>query len=250
MTEKNKSVRAFAEDELSTSAGSSDNEVHSPPGLCLSHALCSAADAQRLLLQEIGPPPGLEALGAPPGLLPPHKPRAGIRTRQRKKATLSRTAPVPSAAPTVPAPSPAQREFDQTIYRKELSDILRDLSTGTNAAAGVRRVRAQNVPKERQSAEFADILTRAAEETRGVVRRLCFAFAAGLAAGGPDSAFAHEECKKGIEMFFCDIFEDLAAEVPRLRSKLANELAPTFRTVFSEEELCRLFPADCRPVVS
>lgn len=235
-----------------------------PPGLNLDHDLS---------IQEVGPPPGLslfpvkgppglEAFSAPPGIFLPHgqlpKRQPARNTRGRKRAGAVACPPQPVSIeiecpkplpPVLPPPSVpvAPQEFEQARYRKELSDVLRALASGSNVAASVRRIRTQNVPVERQAQEFCDILTRAAEENRGVVRRLSFAFAAGLGAGQP-SAFKREECLGGIQLFFEDVFEDLAAEVPRLRNKLANELVPTLRTVFSEEDLGRLVPPDCRPV--
>jgi len=147
--------------------------------------------------------------------------------------------------PLAPLPPLEPREFDQAVYRKELSNVLRDLANGHTVSASVRRIRAQSVPLEKQAGEFSDILTRAAEEHRGAARRLSFAFAAGLANG----AFEHEECMAGLQYFFLEVFEDLAEEVPRLRNKLANELTPTLRTVFSSDELSRLIPPDCRCVL-
>lgn len=256
--------------------------VRPPPGLSLQH--CETQD-QHLSIEEIGPPPGLslqreaechhvpvpaarpppglEAFSPPPGIFfaqsqkdastKPSNIVASQHTRGRKRinALGGSTQPVAAESPKLPpSPSPVvPREFEQAVYRKELSDVLRDLATRNNVAASVKRIRAQNVPRERQAPEFRDILTRAAEETRGVARRLSFAFAAGLAAGAPDSAFAREECLSGIQLFFDDVFEDLASEVPRLRNKLANELVPTLCTVFSEDEIARLLPADCRTVV-
>lgn len=243
------------EDELSTSAGSGDEEASlrsgsfsPPPGLSL--------DDHAQHNQVIRPPPGLEAFCPPPGLFLPYCPASAAPWRSRAKqvgskrgAPQSTTKHLPKEpqVPT-PLPPPEPREFDQAIYRKELSSVLRDLASGSNVAASVRRIRIQNVPLERQAAEFSDILTRAAEENRGVARRLSFAFAVGLAAGEPDSAFDRSECLQGVEAFFGD-FEDLASEVPRLRNKLANELVPTLRTVFSEQELARVVPPDCRPVL-
>lgn len=242
-----------------------------PPGL----GLCSPpgifeprqpADTQ--LFQKIGPPPGLEAFGPisfPPGLGPNSQPvgrkqpkaaRTGKAKRAEKdgqkqavhQATVVPQAPPPPPLPATPLPPLERREFDQVVYRKELSDVMRDLANGTNVAACVRRIRAQSVPEARQAEEFSDILTRAAEENRGSARRLAFAFAVGLAAGESNSAFAHEECEKGLELFFGDVFDELASEVPRLRSKIANELAPTLRTAFTAEQLSRLVPPDCRSV--
>jgi len=245
--------------------------VSPPPGLSLQ--CCETKD---LSIEEVGPPPGLslqatrlppglEVFSAPPGIFFPQsqKEATSKRTAQRNKnkanearkrvsMAAASTQPVSTESPKLPSPPPpavvVPREFEQAVYRKELSDVLRELafvSSGSNVASSVRRIRAQNVPRERQAPEFRDILTRAAEENRGVVRRLSFAFAAGLAAG---TCWAREECLSGIQLFFEDVFEDLASEVPRLRNKLANELAPTLRTVFSEEEISRLLPADCRTV--
>jgi len=245
--------------DVSTSSGGSDNEVVAtsgddesssplscalapPPGFSLQQAGYPKRENHHLLIHEIGPPPGLEAFARPPGLF---LPETTTTSRQKQPKRRSKQQ---SHKPEVPQ-APVLREFDQATYRKELSAVLRDLANGTNVAACVQRIRTQNVPKDKQAAEFSDILTRAAEENRGVARRLSFAFAVGLAAGGPNSAFDHEECERGLEFFFLEIFEDLATEVPRLRSKLANELAPTLRTAFSAEQMHKLVPPDCRPVL-
>jgi len=208
-------------------------------------------------------PPGLEVFTPPPGVfhcqakpstatpLPAKSQSRSKRQRNRKVVAVVEPEVLPRESAMPPKPNPPvliPREFEQAVYRKELSDVLRDLANGSNVAVSVRRIRAQNVPLERQAPEFRDILTRAAEESRGVARRVSFAFAAGLAAGDP-SAFHREACLYGIELFFDEIFEDLASEVPRLRNKIANELIPTLRTVFSEEDLERLVPDDCRSVI-
>jgi len=258
------------------------NAVAPPPGLSLRHAGHPKVQSQHSPIQEIGPPPGLEAFSCPPGFQPLSQGQASAAPASppgQWKAAASahlaaskgvRKPPPPIGAapeasdrgrprrpygpynqpapPQVPAPlppPPVLREFDQAVYRKELSDVLRDLGNGENVAACIQRIRAQNVPKDKQAAEFSDILTRAAEETRGVARRLSFAFTVGLAI----SAFDHEECERGLEFFFLMVFDDLAAEVPRLRSKLAHELGPTLRTAFSTEQLAKLVPPDCRPVL-
>lgn len=253
------------------------DEIAPPPGLSLAVPAMRTPPGLEALSPPPGfmAPPGLEAMAPPPGLStpiegtkppgvfftdapsirPPPLTEAQRRTRRRKQASAtvapaqvtSTECPTPPCAKPEPPPPATPREFDQAIYRKELSDVLRELATGNNVAVAVRRIRVQNVPRERQAQEFCDILTRAAEENRGVVRRLSFAFATGLASGEP-SAFAREECLAGVQLFFEDVFEDLASEVPRLRNKLANELVPTLRTVFSGQEITRLLPHDCRPV--
>jgi len=204
-------------------------------------------EGQRLLLEKIGAPPGLEGMSGPPGLPPRSRPNARARRTQPVGAAAAKPAgPLPPPPPPVtPLPPPVLLEFEQAAYRKELSQVLRDLAHGSNVGACVRRIRIQNVPIERQAQEFTDIMTRACEEHRGVVRRLSFAFAVGLSNG----AFEREECAFGLMNFFEDVFEELASEVPRLRNKIANEFVPTLRTVFSEEDIGRLIPAECRSVL-
>lgn len=226
----------------------------SPPGLLLPHSQPRAVASRRTRTKrskQVPIPCGATSQASAP-LKSQKQPLLGGASSLARAAKPENKQPeVPQAPPPPPKPKPmapaplVRQEFDQAVYRKELSDVLRDLaSVGcSNVAASVRRIRAQNVPRERQAAEFSDILTRAAEENRGYVRRLSFAFAAGLAAG---EAFSRAECEKGLELFFGDVFEDLAAEVPRLGNKLANELAPTLRTVFSQEQIARLIPLDCR----
>lgn len=246
-----------------------DSVISPPPGLVLQEDGCDvppSACREDLLLEEVGPPPGLEGLSRPPGIFfesehlaaaKPAKNKKGLKQplavptaeRQPNRPTLVQAAPQATEAMLLKQWAKAiPRDFNQAIYRKELSDVLRDVANGScNVAVAVRRIRIQNVPKEKEAAEFADILTRAAEETRGEARRLSFAFAVGLTAGERDQAFSREECERGIEYFFLEVFEDLAAEVPRLRSKLANELTPLLRTVFTEEQMARIVPPDCRP---
>jgi len=148
----------------------------------------------------------------------------------------------------------APATFDVTVYRREVSSVLRDLANGGpghNVASAVQRIRACAVPEDRQAKEFCDILTRAAEEPRGAARRLAFAFAAGLGGSAATSlsAFRREECINGLQFFFWEVLEDLAEEVPRLRGKVANELAPALKTAFlTAEELERIVPPDCRHV--
>lgn len=258
---ENKYVHDYVEDERSTSAGSSDNEeapLSPPPGLTCNNETCGSVQSQVLFR----PPPGLEAFAAPPGLeVLSHAcsqnfaDKRVLTSGKRQPKQMPWNKRSPKQVPQTPVASckdtlPAPKEFDQATYRKELADVLRGLSAGGNVVAtSVQRIRIQNVPKERQAAEFADILARAAEDNRGVVRRLSFAFAVGLAVGVPKSAFDREECARGIEYFFLEVFDDLAAEVPRLRSKIANELVPTLRTVFTEEQLETLVPPDCRAVL-
>jgi hypothetical protein len=225
------------DDDGSTSAGSSDIEsegtgssqfylsptfpqhVSAPPGL----ASPLGEELGFEPLERFAAPPGLtapEAFPPPPGLLPP-----GL-------------APPPGLIGDLPEPEP----FNPKKFRRELVSVLKDLAQNKNVAAAVRRVRAQQVPVDRQAAETMDILTRAAEENRGNPRRLYFAFVAGLARGNP-SAFEQAEVLSGIKTFFKDIYVDLCEEVPRLPAMIEAELVPTLREVFTVETVESLLPS-------
>jgi hypothetical protein len=226
-----KPFRPEIDDDGSTSAGSSDigSEDTSPfftPFVSAPPGLASPLDfAPQLGFADFAAPPGLAAPEAfelfppPPGLLPP-----GL-------------APPPGLV-ELPPPEP----FTPKKFRRELVSVLKDLAQNKNVAAAVRRVRAQEVPVERQAAETMDMLTRAAEENRGNPRRLYFAFVAGLARGNP-SAFEQAEVLKGIKSFFKDIYADLIEEVPRLPSMIEAELVPTLREVFAVDTVESLLPA-------
>merc|ERR1719472_547324 len=158
----------------------------------------------------------------------------------------------PTHLPNTNTPSDIkEREgpFETKAFRKELVAILRELSALRNVARAVRRVRAQRVPEANQAAEFADLLTRAAEEPRGAIRRLWWAFAAGLGAGvdAPDgSAFTTAACKAGMQTFFQDTYPDLCEEIHRLPVAAKAELIPTLRTVFPEDVMEAVLPTVLR----
>jgi len=128
--------------------------------------------------------------------------------------------------------------FDAVAFRRELTATMKELSQGCGVPTAVQRIREQHVPTCRQAAEFSDILTRAAEESRGPSRRSAFAFAAGLAAAGEAvSAFDRQACLEGIAVFFREVFDDLAEEVPRLSAIVKAELLPTLKSVLPESSL-------------
>lgn len=139
-------------------------------------------------------------------------------------------------------PEPCE-PFNPREFHRELSAVMKDLGMDRNVAAAVRKIRAQNVPQTHQAKEFADILTRAAEESRGPVRRSAFAFAAGLAAA-TDSAFDRKECIAGVGTFFSEVYEDLCEEVPRLAIIASAELLPTLCSVLPEAQLRALLPEE------
>lgn len=248
------------DDDNSTSAGSSErgsspstvsDATHSPSSVTREPTLKVSTQAPRnppwpkkqghkaKVTATVAPPPGLVApsvLCPPPGLVHPSiAPPPGFEDVWAALQTLN--SPNLMSAP----PGLEKVEYTPKTFRKELTAILRELASSRNVAAAVRRVRAHNVPQSRQAAEFTDVLTRAAEEPRGIARRLYFAFAAGLAAGG---AFDRSECISGLSNFFSDVYADLCEEVPRLPIMARTELVPTMRSILSDELLNPALPAE------
>lgn len=164
-------------------------------------------------------------------------------------ANIKEAAEVPKQAedpqPSVAAAAPAATSFDARLFHREMSQTLKDLSGDGNVGAAVRRIRAQSVPLVHHAKEFADLLTRAAEETRGPARRSAFAFAASLAAAEP-SAFDRAECIAGTKIFFEEVFDDLCDEVPRLAFIATSEMVPTLQSVFPAAVLLDFFPEEKR----
>merc|ERR1719174_289916 len=185
------------------------------------------------------PPPGLPLPDAPPGFefsMPP-----GLEFGAPKR--------ISSNEPQPPPITEREGPFEIKLFRKELVATLRELSVLRNVSRAVRRVRAQSVPAEYQAAEFADLLTRAAEEPRGGTRRLWWAFAAGLGAGvhAPDgSAFSMEECQAGLQIFFKDTYPGLCEEIHRLPVAAKAELIPTLQYVFPKEAMEKVLPEELR----
>jgi len=155
------------------------------------------------------------------------------------------TAITPAAPQPAPAAPPVVVPFSLKAFKRELSATLKELSSERNVAAAVRRIRAQNVPTSHHASEFTDLLTRAAEETRGPARRSAFAFAAGLAAADP-SCFDRSECINGARTFFAEVYQELCSEVPRLPAIAASELVPTLRSVFPASTLNEILPQELR----
>lgn len=258
------------DDDNSTSAGSSDRG--SSPGQCTGSDLSPCSGRREPILKitqapqkvvrskkparkakstknneaPVGPPPGLLAplilCAPPPGLVHPSvAPPPGLEDVWAALEMLK--SPNLMSAP----PGLEKVEYTPKIFRKELTAIMRELASTRNVAAAVRRVRAQNVPQSRHAAEFTDVLTRAAEEHRGIARRLYFAFAVGLTAG-TESAFDRSECIKGLSNFFTDVYGSLCEEVPRLPIMARTELVPTLRSVLPDELVYPVLPPELQAV--
>merc|ERR1719390_324928 len=105
------------------------------------------------------------------------------------------------------APAEGQNTSPANIlsrFHVVLSSVMRELGVTHNTTGAVARIRGLKLPVQHQAAEFANILTRGAEETCSAKRRACFAFAAGLAKG----AFDPMACAQGVAAFAADV-EDL-----------------------------------------
>jgi len=180
----------------------------------------------------------------------PKQPKQPQQPKQPVSPPAAKSVATPPVAAASGPPAPPQAAapvvYEPKAFRKVLSEVMRDLtraSGGCGVPAAVGRIRDQNVPISRQATEFADILTRAAEESRGPARRTGLAFAAGLAAAD-SSAFEKSECLAGTAIFFREVYEDLIEEVPRLPAIVKAELLPTLKAVLPAGDLRAVAPAD------
>jgi len=201
-----------------------------PPGLPLpATAVGDKAAIAALRAPAFRPPPGLPPPGLPPppGFieLPP-----GLR--------FSEVKPMTGAQHDSSEGVPVAFKYTAQAFRRELAKIMRELRLHTNPGLAVGQVRNCGVPQERQAAEFADILTRSVEESRGPIRRTCMAFVGGLT-----KAFEKRECIAGLRTFFDEVYPDLCNEVPRLQNIVRTELVPTLKAVLEERELSALQPS-------
>jgi len=196
-------------------AATAARPVRPPPGL--------PAPAAQTQSGFMAPPPGLAApfsLRPPPGFapLPGHlSPVAGLTEAGTPQSSFN---------------------YTTQAFRREAVRILHELKLHKNAGLAVRQVRACNVPRQRQAAEFADILTLVAEESRGPARRTGFAFVGGLT-----KAFEKEACVAGLQLFFHEVYPELLGDVPRLGNIVLTELVPTLKEVFLAEELGDFLPS-------
>mmetsp|Transcript_21804 Transcript_21804/g.42511 ORF Transcript_21804/g.42511 Transcript_21804/m.42511 type:complete len:318 (-) Transcript_21804:263-1216(-) len=200
-------------------------QLRAPPGLPPPATTVGVKSAPAALLAPaFSPPPGLPPppglIEPPPGLLFPEVKSVAVGVSNCKQGAI------------------AAFEYSPQAFCRELANIMRELRLHKNPGLAVGQVRVCGVPQQRQAAEFADILTCVAEESRGPVRRTCMAFVGGLT-----KAFEKEECIKGLRMFFDEVYPDLCTEVLRLPNIVMTELMPTLKVVLEEGELSALKPS-------
>jgi len=151
-----------------------------------------------------------------------------------------------AAADATQADNSAPDVYNVKEFHCELSSALRDLASDRNVAAAVKRIRGQRVPVSCHTAEYVDVVTRAAEEKRGPARRSFFAFAAALMAS-EDSAFDRSRCIEGIAVFFREVYQELCLEVPKLELIVTSEFLPAIMSVAPcRAQIAAAFPAEMR----
>jgi hypothetical protein len=155
------------------------------------------------------------------------------------KAVLSPPAS-PMSSPS--ATSPSSGPFDLRAFRRELTDVMKELGASRDTARARRRFDGLKVPSTLQATEFSNLLTRVAEERCSASRRAMFAFVAGLAG----NVFDKDMCTKGIKLFLDEVYEDLCEEVPRLPEILKSELVPTMRAALPAGVLYKILPSSLK----
>jgi len=175
----------------------------------------------------------------------------GRGAAQSPEASPHHEAPLSKCATQAGAISPKADNnvpdvFNVKEFHRELSSTFRDLASDRNVAAAVKRIRGQCVPVSCHTAEFVDVITRAAEEKRGPARRSFFAFAAALMAS-EDSAFDRSRCVEGVAVFFREVYQELCLEVPRLELIVTSEFLPAIMSVAPcRAQIAAAFPAEMR----
>jgi len=198
--------------------------------------------------QSLAASPHHEAMEAPSskcvtqeGAISPKESPAASATPEANPTTAAA-----AAASATPKAENGPDNFNVKEFHRELSNALRDLASDRNVAAAVKRIRGQRVPVSCHTAEFVDVITRAAEEKRGPARRSFFAFAAALMAS-EDSAFDRSRCIEGIAVFFREVYQELCLEVPRLELIVTSEFLPALMSVAPcHAQIAAAFPAEMR----
>jgi len=145
----------------------------------------------------------------------------------------------PSASPkSSPQTTSGTGSFDLRAFRRELTEVMKELGASRDTARARRRFDGVKVPANLQATEFSNLVTRVAEERCSASRRAMFAFVAGLAG----NVFDKELCTVGIKAFFDDVYDDLCEEVPRLPEILKSELVPTMRAALPTGTLYKILP--------
>lgn len=164
----------------------------------------------------------------------------------KKAVVLAPRSSLPPAKVAAPE-SPQKKEvenapFDLRTFRRQLNEILKELGATRDTVSAFRRLGGFQVPLKFQTTEFANLLTRIAEERCSASRRVMFAFCASLAG----KTFDRDMCADGIKSFFDDVYEDLCEEVPRLPEILKTELVPTMRATIDVNKLNKILPASLK----
>jgi hypothetical protein len=185
----------------------------------------------------------------------PKTQRTGRKTKALEKATSGnptsnqprvvtppaspKVAPSPPASPKASASETSPRTFDLRAFRRELTEVMKELGASRDTARARRRFDGVKVPSHLQATEFSNLVTRVAEERCSASRRAMFAFVAGLAG----SVFDKDMCAAGIKSFFDDVYDDLCEEVHRLPDILKSELVPTMRAALPAGTLYKILPS-------
>eukprot|EP00933_Yihiella_yeosuensis_P038218 TRINITY_DN32166_c0_g1_i2.p1 TRINITY_DN32166_c0_g1~~TRINITY_DN32166_c0_g1_i2.p1 ORF type:complete len:733 (-),score=186.03 TRINITY_DN32166_c0_g1_i2:226-2424(-) len=209
-----------------------------------------ASICNKALVTPAAPPAAPAAVTAAPAAAVPAAPVAAVPAAPVAAVPAAPAAPAApeavtaalAAAVTTAMQLPAEEgPFNPANFRKVLNATLRELRTERNATAAVKTIRAQKVPKAFQAREFADLITRCAEDVSGPSRRTSFAFLVGLC-NGADSAFDKKACFDGAVMFFEEVYSDLLEEVPRLKDIMRSEFLPLLRPAMLPYHINRILP--------
>jgi len=173
---------------------------------------------------------------SPSGRNKPHASPVSLKPASSPVASSPKSSsPIASSTESSPRTGP----FDLRAFRRELTDVLKELGATRDTAKARGRFSGLKVPSNLQAREFSNLLTRVAEERCSASRRAMFAFIAGLTG----SVFDKEMCAEGTKSFFDDVFDDLCEEVPRLPEILKTEFVPTIRAALPAGALCKIMPA-------
>lgn len=144
-----------------------------------------------------------------------------IATSRHSLSSPKSTSPPGSAR----APSPS--------IAAEVTMTLKELKANGDVDAAVKRIGNLNVPPQRQTEEFCDILARIFEEPKLPVRELQLSFAVGLF--GSD-VFSKDDFSDAVHHFFQDTYADLSEDVPDLKRIIKEEFIPKAESLLKKSQ--------------